>query len=263
MRSCGLLFLLLLARTAGRLHSSLRPVLPARKPLDRAVALRGGFGGGFAGNLVRSYSDALVSSPILTKSLTSGVIFTASDLSAQAISPPDGGQDWKRTIASGLVGLLYFGPAAHYWFQTVFELFPATTIKSTLQKAALGQAIFGPVITCVFFAASLLSMQGLPGLRQLPAKIRQDLLPTQLAGAHVPPRRAARPTPLAPAPLAPPTRPPPLRSPCPGCGYWPFVDLISYSYVPVIWIPLFVNGCSFIWTIFLSLKAGAKLSIGR
>ena len=40
-----------------------------------------------------------------------------------------------------------------------------------------------------------------------------------------------------------------------GCGFWPFVDLAAYGFVPVMWIPLFVNGCSFVWTVFLSLQA--------
>ena len=35
----------------------------------------------------------------------------------------------------------------------------------------------------------------------------------------------------------------------------PFVDLVSYGFIPAKWIPLFVNSCSFVWTIYLSLQA--------
>ena len=43
-----------------------------------------------------------------------------------------------------------------------------------------------------------------------------------------------------------------------GLGFWPIIDLLSYSVIPVKWIPLFVNMASFIWTIYLSLVANKK-----
>lgn len=43
-----------------------------------------------------------------------------------------------------------------------------------------------------------------------------------------------------------------------GIGYWPLVDLLSYSVIPVKWIPLFVNAASFIWTIYLSMVANKQ-----
>ena len=76
----------------------------------------------------------------------------------------------------------------------------------------LGQSIFGPTITCVFFAATLIANSGLAaGLKQLPQKVRQDLFVTWSS----------------------------------GLCYWPFVDLVCYSIVPVKWIPLGYNVASF------------------
>jgi len=40
-----------------------------------------------------------------------------------------------------------------------------------------------------------------------------------------------------------------------GIGYWPLVDLVSYGFIPVHYIPLFVNAASLLWTIYLSLLA--------
>jgi protein Mpv17 len=37
-----------------------------------------------------------------------------------------------------------------------------------------------------------------------------------------------------------------------GIGFWPLVDVISYSLVPLVYTPLFVNMCSLVWTIYLS-----------
>jgi len=83
--------------------------------------------------------------------------------------------------------------------------------------------LFGPSFTCIFFA-TILMQSGDFSLKNWLQKIRADLPGAWLA----------------------------------GIGYWPIVDLLSYSVVPVKWIPLFVNGASFIWTIYLSLVANKK-----
>jgi len=77
------------------------------------------------------YSKYLESNPILTKSITAGFIFAASDVLAQKIeqnAQPDKAKrlEKKRTLAASLVGFLYFGPAAHYWYENIFRFFPGT-----------------------------------------------------------------------------------------------------------------------------------------
>ena len=168
------------------------------------------------------YSTQLEQNPIITKSVTSGVIFALSDYLAQRIERKDKNDplNWKRITAGTLVGLLYFGPAAHYWYEMIFKLLPGTSLISTLQKAFWGQAIFGPTFTCIFFGTSLLQA-GTFSLGNWWSKIVSDLPGAWLAGA----------------------------------GYWPLVDFISYSVVPVKWIPLFVNLCSLVWTVYLSIVA--------
>eukprot|EP00538_Stauroneis_constricta_P001029 CAMPEP_0119552428 /NCGR_PEP_ID=MMETSP1352-20130426/5436_1 /TAXON_ID=265584 /ORGANISM="Stauroneis constricta, Strain CCMP1120" /LENGTH=294 /DNA_ID=CAMNT_0007598669 /DNA_START=31 /DNA_END=915 /DNA_ORIENTATION=- len=170
----------------------------------------------------RIYSRQLEARPIFTKSATAGFIFALSDYLAQKIerSSKEAKLDWTRLISSGLVGLLYFGPAAHYWYEIIFRLLPGTTLASTLAKAFWGQVIFGPSFTCIFFGVSLLQ-SGNFTLGNWWAKIRSDLPGAWLAGA----------------------------------GFWPLVDLISYSVVPIKWIPLFINMCSLVWTIYLSIVA--------
>ena len=188
-------------------------------PTTPIVKLRGG--GAFAG-LGAAYSTALATNPIITKSLTASAIFAFSDAAGQSIAPPPDGPDTKRTTTSALVGLLYFGPALHYWLEMIAKYIPGFDVKSTLLKTLLGQMFFGPTITSVFFAASLISLNGLfSGLKLWPAKVKQDLVKTWAA----------------------------------GLCYWPFVDLICYQFVPLRWIPLGYNVASFFWTIYLSLQA--------
>lgn len=177
-----------------------------------------------------SYSKALVANPIITKSLTAGLTFLLSDYSAQQIESPNDENEkkewkhnWTRTLTSAAVGLFYFGPAAHAWYEMIFKILPGTGLFSTLQKALLGQIIFGPAFTCVFFATSLMQ-GGTFTMSNWVSKIKSDLPGAWLAGV----------------------------------GFWPLVDFVSYAIVPIQFIPLFINLCSFVWTIYLSMIANKK-----
>mmetsp|Transcript_18142 Transcript_18142/g.39219 ORF Transcript_18142/g.39219 Transcript_18142/m.39219 type:complete len:316 (-) Transcript_18142:496-1443(-) len=177
------------------------------------------------------YTQQLTRSPILTKSMTAGIIFGLSDWCAQLLErgESEGEKDklvFSRILTTFLVGLLFFGPAANVWYSTIFKVLPSTSLISTLQKAALGQIIFGPIFTCVFFGAGMIQ-SGSFSLGAWVSKIRSDL-PAVWAS---------------------------------GLGFWPVVDFISYKVVPVQWIPLFVNFCSFVWTIYLSLVANRSKSV--
>jgi len=176
-----------------------------------------------------SYSSALGAYPIITKSLTAGITFFLSDYTAQRIEKPKDKvetkkaiwkHDWTRTLVSCAVGLFYFGPAAHAWYEWIFSVLPGTSLFSTLQKAALGQVIFGPSFTCIFFASSLIQ-SGQFTVGNWVQKIKSDLPGAWLSGA----------------------------------AFWPLVDLISFSMIPIKFIPLFINGMSFVWTIYLSMIA--------
>ena len=176
------------------------------------------------------YSHQLSARPLLTKSLTAGIIFMASDYCAQLIersSEKVVEEDkimtplvWSRIFTNFLVGLLVFGPAANLWYSMVFKMFPSTSLFSTFQKAVLGQLIFGPAFTSVFFGAGMIQGGSFSFTGWL-QKVHQDL----------------------PAVWA------------TGLSFWPFVDFISYKVIPVQWIPLFVNFCSFVWTIYLSIMS--------
>lgn len=173
-------------------------------------------------SLGQTYAKSLDTNPIVTKSVTACFIFGLSDWVAQRLSTTDKKEDnkydLKRTITSSLVGLLYFGPAAHAWYYHIFRLFPGTGLAGTVQKAVMGQLLFGPSFTCIFFATALMN-SGNFSLGSWWNKIRTDLPGAWAA----------------------------------GLGFWPFVDLVSYSLIAPQWIPLFVNTCSFIWTIYLSI----------
>jgi protein Mpv17 len=178
------------------------------------------------------YARSLTLYPILTKSFTAGIIFGFSDWVAQIIeqrkeqngtdtAPPSSSDGRSRIIASFLVGTLFFGPAAHAWYAAIFALLPSTTLPSTLSKAALGQVIFGPLFTCVYFLANMLSRPN--GFQSFTFASFKNKVVSDLPSVWTS-----------------------------GLGYWPLVDLIGYGYVNPNYMPLYVNGASFVWTVYLS-----------
>lgn len=186
---------------------------------------RGG-GASLVSPLQNSYARLLETYPIRTKSVTAGIIFVLSDYLAQAFTKSSestsssSSLDVTRLLVSGGIGLCYFGPAAHYWYEWMFTLWPGTSLMSTVKKAALGQVFFGPTFTAIFFASSLLQ-SGTFTLSNFVGKLKSDFPSTWLAGV----------------------------------GFWPLVDLVSYSFVAPQWIPLFVNVCSLVWTTYLVIRS--------
>lgn len=62
--------------------------------------------------------------------------------------------DGIRTFRMAGYGMIVLGPALHYWFNFVSRIFPNRDLMSTFKKMFLGQAIFGPVMTVVFFSVN-------------------------------------------------------------------------------------------------------------
>ena len=126
-------------------------VASAEHALPVPLALRGGalrMDAGVLAGLGAAYSAQLTAWPIATQSVTSAATFALSDAAAQRIAPPADGRDPLRTLVTALIGLLYFGPALHYYLRFVYSLFPGTGLRMTLYKTLFGQLGFGPVLTC-------------------------------------------------------------------------------------------------------------------
>ena len=175
------------------------------------------------------YAHQLKTRPVQTKSVTAGIIFGMSDYFAQTIERNKSDDEEKKAIVKSriltslLVGLIVFGPAANWWYSTMFKLWPSTALFPTLIKAFLGQLLFGPAFTTIFFAAGMIQSGTFSFVGWI-NKIKNDL-----------PKVAAS-----------------------GAGFWMPVSFVSYKFIPQEWIPLFTNVCSFIWTIYLSLVSNKK-----
>lgn len=49
-------------------------------------------------------------------------------------------------------GMLVLGPSLHFWFNFVSKVLPKRDMITTLKKIFLGQAVYGPVMTTIFFS---------------------------------------------------------------------------------------------------------------
>eukprot|EP00252_Welwitschia_mirabilis_P012011 TRINITY_DN2671_c0_g1_i2.p1 TRINITY_DN2671_c0_g1~~TRINITY_DN2671_c0_g1_i2.p1 ORF type:complete len:219 (-),score=20.37 TRINITY_DN2671_c0_g1_i2:322-939(-) len=161
----------------------------------------------FAANgFVKWYLHMIDTRPVLTKSVTAASIFTAADITSQVITfaatdATDASStmeiDVVRTLRMGAYGLLLSGPTLHLWFNFVSTIIPKRDVISTVKKMILGQTVYGPTITAVFFSLNAF-LQGESGSEIL-ERLKRDMLPT-------------------------------LKS---GLMYWPLCDFLTFRYTPV------------------------------
>ncbi|CDO97259.1 unnamed protein product [Coffea canephora] len=173
--------------------------------------------------LVSWYLGMVKSRPIITKSITCAFIYTAADLSSQTIvrqsSEP---YDLVRTLRMAGYGMIILGPSLHFWFNFVSRVLPKRDLITTLQKIILGQAVFGPTMTVIFFSVNA-ALQGESG-PEIVARLKRDLVPTMISGVM----------------------------------YWPVCDFVTFKFIPVHLQPLVSNGFSFLWNIYLTYMASQE-----
>ncbi|KAF8406226.1 hypothetical protein HHK36_008311 [Tetracentron sinense] len=161
--------------------------------------------------------------PVLTKSITSALIYTLADLSSQLITQPSlKSFDSIRTLRMAGYGMLILGPSLHFWFNFISRVLPKRDILTTFKKIFVGQTVYGPVMTTVFFSMNA-GAQGENGA-DIVARLKRDMLPTMLSGLM----------------------------------YWPACDFVTFKFIPVHLQPLVSNSFSYLWTIYMTYKAGLE-----
>ncbi|KAG9145973.1 hypothetical protein Leryth_015622 [Lithospermum erythrorhizon] len=175
------------------------------------------------GGFVGWYMRMLEFRPILTKAVSSSIIYAAADITAQMVTMPASGSiDFMRMTRIASFGFLILGPSQHFWFSFVANLLPKRDVVSTLKKIIMGQIIFGPFINSVFFSFNA-GLQGENG-HQIIARLKRDLLPTLLNGLI----------------------------------YWPVCDFLTYKIIPVRLMPLINSSFAYFWSIYLTYMAGLE-----
>lgn len=179
-------------------------------------------------SVVKWYLQKLDKYPVLTKSITAGTICTLADLTSQGISFAAldtfsfSDLDVERILRIAGYGFFLSGPTLHLWFNFMSTILPKRDLMSTIKKIALGQAVYGPIVTTIFFSVNAY-LQG-ESQSEIMARLQRDLIPT-------------------------------IRS---GIMYWPICDFITYKYVPVHLQVLVSNSFAYVWTVYLTYIAGLK-----
>ncbi|KAK9705345.1 hypothetical protein RND81_07G049800 [Saponaria officinalis] len=172
------------------------------------------------------YLGMINSRPLLTKSITSSVIYVVSDLTSQTIALPSSEPyDLIRTSRMAGYGLLVLGPTLHYWFNFMSKVLPGRDVLTTVKKMALGQTVYGPIMTAIFFTLNA-ALQG-ENATEIVARLRRDFFPAML-----------------------------------NCViYWPFCDFVTFRFAPVHLQPLVSNWFSFVWTVYMTYMASLEKAI--
>ncbi|KNA16648.1 hypothetical protein SOVF_087180 [Spinacia oleracea] len=172
---------------------------------------------------VRWYLGMIKSRPVLTKSVTSSLIYIAADLTSQSIALQSSEPyDLIRTLRMAGYGGLILGPTLHYWFNFISKILPGRGILTTVKKMVLGQTVYGPTMTIVFFSMNA-ALQG-EDTMEIVARLKRDLLPTMFNGVM----------------------------------YWPICDFITFRFVPVHLQPLVSNSFSYLWTVYMTYMASLE-----
>ncbi|KAL4422648.1 hypothetical protein ABPG75_008845 [Micractinium tetrahymenae] len=172
----------------------------------------------------RRYLQQLEKRPLKTKAVTAGVLAGVSDLLAQRLSGSTGaGINWRRTLAIALYGVVWSGPAGHFWQQILERLFPdqKDPLRS-VKKVVVDQLTFGPLCNGLFlaFMAGVVEGRGWAGTRD---KLRREFAGVQQRGWRL----------------------------------WPLASFISQQFVPLQLRVLWLNAVAFLWSLFLIMRSSA------
>ncbi|KAG6434723.1 hypothetical protein SASPL_106364 [Salvia splendens] len=235
------------------------------------------------------YLGMLESRPILTKSLSSGLIYAAADTTSQAIiftfdftnfslrnsfnlsygdrtidfrvrvrtskklftMDPNGAWDPIRTLRIAGFGLFMLGPSQHYWFNFVARVLPNRDMISTLKKLAMGQIAYSPVINGIFFSYNAAAQ-----VEEQNTDANAGILVLENLYMTVFPCLGENGNEIA-ARLKRDLFPTLLN----GLMYWPMCDFLTYRVVPVHLQPLMNSSCAFLWSIYLTYMASLEKAV--
>ena len=194
------------------------------------------------------YKTQLKTYPLCTKSTTSSVIMTVSDILCQeimrekapagkgkkgnakkgskAVATTSGGLDYTRVLHVAITGFIWSGPISHHWYATLEKIVKIQDpIGGLIARIVLDALIFSPVAVSGYFSVrSILEGSGVEGIRH---KLTTKFAPT-VVGAW---------------------------------KFWPAANVVNFGAVPIQYRVLYNNVLSLFWTGYLThVNAKAKQS---
>ncbi|KAK1598346.1 Mpv17/PMP22 family protein [Colletotrichum navitas] len=162
------------------------------------------------------YRARLAARPLLTQSITTGVLFATGDITAQQLVDKRGLEkhDLSRTARMALYGGAIFGPIATNWFKFLQNnVVLKNKNAEILARVVVDQGVFAPVMIGVFLS-SMATLEGGSVQEKLDKNYK-----TALASNYM---------------------------------LWPFVQMVNFKLIPLQHRLLFVNVISIGWNSYLS-----------
>ncbi|KAF2201619.1 hypothetical protein GQ43DRAFT_486845 [Delitschia confertaspora ATCC 74209] len=171
--------------------------------------------------MFRWYQAKLRSSPLLTQSATTAVLFATGDVLAQQGVERVGVEkhDYIRTARMGLYGGAVFGPVVTTWYKQLQKISLSTTNRTILARVACDQLIFTPIHMGVFLS-TMSVLEGSSAREKLSKAYQPALVNNWLL--------------------------------------WPWVQLVNFRWVPLEHRVLLVNFVSLGWNCYLSYLNSSK-----
>ncbi|KAI1004166.1 hypothetical protein K3495_g4040 [Podosphaera aphanis] len=171
--------------------------------------------------MLRWYQMKLATRPLLTQSITSGVLFATGDTMAQQLIEKKGSEDhdFSRTGRMALYGFA-FGPVATKWFGVLQnKIVLKNPNLQILAQVAADQSVFaGCNLFC--FLSSMAIMEGSDPMEKLENNYMSALTKNWMV--------------------------------------WPFVQIVNFKFVPLQHRVMLVNVVSLGWNCYLSSIASSK-----
>lgn len=162
------------------------------------------------------YNHALLTCPLLTKSISASLLVLLSDICAQWLTHCS---DSWRLCRFFLYGLLLSGPTGHFWHMALEKLVRIGGARGVLIKVALDQLAFAPLATALFFIF-MKTLEGL-SLDDTCLFLQSHLFVTMKHSYKL----------------------------------WPMANLFNFSCIPPAHRVVFTSAVSVIWVSFLSLMS--------
>ncbi|KAG5854421.1 mpv17-like protein isoform X1 [Anguilla rostrata] len=150
--------------------------------------------------------------PWITNVSLFGCLFAGGDFVHQWFSRRDE-MDWRQTGKVAVVAFSFHGNFNYFWMRGLERRFPGNSASMVLRKVILDQTISSPIATSAFYTG----MSLLDGKDDIFQDCRGKFLNTYKTGLM----------------------------------YWPFVQLLNFTLVPVYLRTTFTGCCAFVWAIFL------------
>lgn len=178
--------------------------------------------------IAKLYEKMITRYPYTINCGTGFVIASIGDVACQKYMPKSTKNakfewDMRRTLDMGLIRAGVITPFISFWYPLLARVFPGKSILRVLGRVSLDQAVGSPIVIClVFLISSLLKGDNIFAVKD---RIQAEFSKTWLAGLK----------------------------------YWPFVHMINFGMLPLIYQPLFAHFASIYWNAVLSYYSNTNL----